>query len=657
MSTKKEADAQKPRINLRPILYFALGSAFGIFLYMKIRFGGLRISDFLFLLLIPMLSLRPVSLKRTAAVFLCLAVFAGTGALAIHCYAQNFISGKPQGVYEVTAVVSTFTVKEGCTHATLTRVSLGGDRVSGKMTVRIPREDVRAGDRVAFTGEISRSPLPDDSYGEYLFANDIRYSAEPEEAEITGRSGDPFLKLNAALYDVLHDNMERDEADVAYALLTGNSGGMDEGLLQAVRYGGIAHVFAVSGLHIGILFSAVMIVCKRLGKYRFVPACALSLCYCAVCAFTVSSVRAVIMSSALGLYRAIGRKHDFLNSISFAALLVLTFLPAQFLSAGFLLSFGACLGLALYSVPLSRAFRKFPKFLGNYLSANLSVQLFTFPVLFETFGYFSVWGTLLNFVLIPLMPVLFLGVLSCGLLALIVSPAAAFLLSFPGGMLSLLLFVFSAADFSFVLTGFSLGAGGTVWLVASVLLSEKVRFSWKPRAVLAAGLAVLFALCVFVRNAVVCGCKFTVEEYGRAVLVQTGGERVLILNGASLVSCERFLNRNYGGTLSAVVVAGEDEFAEIGIAAFLPAEEIYAREEIFTGLQETEVKFAEEFTVGELGFRFESATKLAVFYGELVAEIDLNFSAALGADLFIGADSFGCTYYLNGGNVYKLLWE
>ena len=167
----------------------------------------------------------------------------------------------------------------------------------------------------------------------------------------------------------------------------------------------------------------------------------------------------------------------------------------------------------------------------------------------------------------------------------------------------------------------------------------------------------LFALCVFVRNAVVCGCKFTVEEYGRAVLVQTGGERVLILNGASLDSCERFLNRNYGGTLSAVVVAGEDEFAEIGIAAFLPAEEIYAREEIFTGLQETEVKFAEEFTVGELGFRFESATKLAVFYGELVAEIDLNFSAALGADLFIGADSFGCTYYLNGGNVYKLLWE
>ena len=61
------------------------------------------------------------------------------------------------------------------------------------------------------------------------------------------------------------------------------------------------------------------------------------------------------------------------------------------------------------------------------------------------FGYFSVWGTLLNFVLIPLLPVLFLGVLSCGLLALIVSPAAAFLLSFPGGMLSRFVLGFLAA--------------------------------------------------------------------------------------------------------------------------------------------------------------------------------------------------------------------
>lgn len=643
----------KPRVNFRPVLYFALGLVFGIFLYTRIRFGGWKPSDLLFVALFPLLSIRPASLKRAAAIFLSLLIFAGAGVLAVHLYTQSFLSGRAAGDYEITATVNTFTVGNGYTDVTLSRISLNGERVSGKMRVRFSTEELRAGDILSFKGSVSRTPLPGDSYGEYLFANDIRYTATASEEKVIGKSGNVFLRLNTSLYNVLHAGMDKHEADVGYALLTGNSGCIDDGLLTAVRQGGIAHVFAVSGLHIGILFGAVMFVCKRLGKYKFLPAAGISILYCALCGFTVSSVRAVIMASALSLNSAFGRKSDFLNSVAFAALSVLLFLPAQFLSVGFRLSFGACLGLALFSNLLSRGLRKLPRVLKNYLSATASVQLFTFPVLYDSFGYFSVWGLLLNFIFIPLLPAVFLGLFLCSAFALIIPPAAAFFLAFPEAMLALLLYAFSVADFSLVITGFSLGAGSVVWLIASVVLSDKVRLSGKVRAIVAACMAVLFVTCVCVRNVVITGCKVTVEAAQSVLLIRTKEDAVLILgNGATLKDSREFLNRNYGGTLSAVIVTTEDVQGGVNVAAFLPAEQIYVWKDVPTGLRQTEITCAEVFSVGEMSFRYESASKLAVLIEHCVTEVDFASFSALGADLFLG--DTGGTYLLKGGSVYRI---
>ncbi|MDE7158969.1 MAG: hypothetical protein K2N74_05275, partial [Clostridiales bacterium] len=266
-----------------------------------------------------------------------------------------------------------------------------------------------------------------------------------------------------------------------------------------------------------------------------------------------------------------------------------------------------------------------------------------------------VWGTLLNFILIPLLPVVFLGLFGCTLFALIIPPAAFVFLAFPQAMLSLLLLVLSAADFSFVITGFSLGAGSAVWLIASVALSEKVRLGKAARAAIACCMAALFAVCLCVRNVVFTGCKITVSSETSAVLIRTQDEAVLVLgNGATLASSEKFLNRNFGGTLSAVIITTEDELAGINVAAFLPADLIYAYEEIPTGLRETQITFAEVFSVGEISFRYESASKLAVLTERTVTEIDFVFEPALGADLFLGRYDLGIVYFLKNGAAYRI---
>lgn len=657
---QEKVSADRAHVNLRPFLFCALGLAFGIFLYGKIRFGGFQPSDVLFVLLFCLFAIRPVSLKRTAAVFLCLILSAAVGAGAFHLRVGSYLSVREEGAYTVTGTATSVTVKSGYSVVILSDLSFDGVPAAGKCRV-VLGEDVRTGDIFLLQAKIKQAnPEGDlsDSYLQSLFVSDIRYTASASSSEAVGRSDNPFLRLNAALFRVLYDNLERDEASVAYALLTGNSGGMDEGLSGAMRAGGIAHIFAVSGLHIGILFSAAYLCFRPLGKYRVLPALLLAVGYSALCHFTVSSVRAVIMCGVLGAHNAFGRKYDFLESVSFAAILILLFLPAEWYSAGFRLSFGACLGLALFSGTLSRAFTRIriPRVIGGYLAASLSVQIFTFPVLLEAFGYFPVWGVLLNLIVVPCVPVLFLGLLLCAAFALLIPPAAPFFLLFPDGMLALFLFLFSAVDFSLVFAGFSLGAGAVVWLVACVALSQRFRLPNGARAAAAVGLAVLFTVCAVAENVVFSGCRITV--YGRnqssAALVRTREQNVLVIDGdITLAECEDFLSRNFGGELDAVVVLSENETAAINVAAFLNSQTVCARTETETGLRKTAVVFGETFETGALEFRYESDTKLTLTAEDVVVEFDFEGNAALSADLFVGGSAGGLNFYLKDGIIKR----
>ena len=651
--------ARKIRINFRPFLFAACGLIFGIMLYHRIAFGGFVPSDALFFALFLPLAL----VRRTRRTFLCalavLAVGASCGAGASHLYAQRFCGGVPAGEYVVSGTVVSVAAGNGYCTATMGSLSFDGVSVGGKLQVTLPVEWVDPAERLSFTADVARTPLPDgaDAYAQTLYASDVRYTASCSHMMSEGRSVNPFLRLNAAIHALLTEHMERDEAELCYALLTGNSRNLDGGFLEETRSAGIAHIFAVSGLHIGILYGAALVVFRFCRRYAALPAIAAAVCYSALCGFTVSSVRAVVMCAVLGLSRMTGRKYDFLSSLSLAAVVVLVAMPAQWLTAGFRLSFGACLGLALYSGSLRRALHRLPVFLSSYLSATIAVQLATFPVMVDLFGYFSLWGFLLNFLLIPLLPVLFLGLLACMVPALLIPPAAAVFLAVPEGMFSALLFVFSWCDFSFVLAGFSLGAGSAVFLSGVILLSGRVRLSKAVRAAAAAGGCVLFALCVFAQNAVVTGCKITVYDAreGTAALVRTPQSAVLIIDGdITLSACEDFLSRTYAGELDVVAVLGGEPTETAGTAAALPTACVRLREEAPTGLRETDVAFGERFCVGALQFVYEGDEKLVLLAEGLAVEFDFEHPPALGADLCIQKGDGGLNYFLKDGIIRSL---
>lgn len=652
----------KKRVNFRPLVLAAVALAFGIFLYCKCAFQQLRANDFLFCALLCYLFVCfPVDKKRTALLLGIFVGVAGLGALLTHAYAVRFASGAEEGNYTVSGTVESMRAERGYSSLTLSSLTIDGQSYGGKMYLSASAYSIEVGDIIQFECNVNRVDVKElfaDGSGPYLFTEDVRYRASASDCEIIGRTYSPFLNLNRILSQSLSRNMGGDEADIAYTLLTGNGANMDGTFTDAVQRGGIAHIFAVSGLHIGILFSAVYLLAKPLGKWRLIPAVLLAFFYSGICAFTVSSLRAVIMCSVGGALRTFGFKRDFLDLIATAALVTLLLMPAEWLSVGFQLSFGACIGLALFSVTLSSwcARIKLPAFLSNYIGANFAVQIFTFPILIEAFGFWSVWGTLLNFFIIPALPVVFLGLIGCAALSLIIPVTAPVLLVIPKSLLAVLNFLFSAVDLTAVVTGFTLGVGATVWLIACLLLSQRVNISNRSRAIIAGGLAALFALCVVVENVVFVGCKLSVYRGndGYAVLVQTPKENVLVMDGEITVDdCNNFLAHRYGGRLDAVVLLSVRN-QMLNHAVFFDSERVYARDEEETGLQGNSVIFAENFSVGEMQFYYETRDRLTLAVENCLVEFCFTKSSALKPDLFVGEGSGGLIFYAHGG-IIKLI--
>ncbi|MDE7373377.1 MAG: ComEC/Rec2 family competence protein, partial [Clostridia bacterium] len=183
----------------------------------------------------------------------------------MHLKCERFASGMGAGEYGVSGTVLSFSTEENASALVLDNISLNGLSVDGKLSVSVPTEEVRTGDIVSFTAHVTHSVLPTngDSFRENLFIKDIRYLATVSEEgiEITGR-GNALLHLNGKVYDLLHSCLAKTQADTAYALLTGNAGNMDEGFATSVRQGGVAHIFAVSGLHIGILYAGFVFLSR-----------------------------------------------------------------------------------------------------------------------------------------------------------------------------------------------------------------------------------------------------------------------------------------------------------------------------------------------------------------------------------------------------------
>lgn len=234
------------------------------------------------------------------------------------------------------------------------------------------------------------------------------------------------MKARQHLLKVLKQHIENEKSlGVAQALLTGYRNDMDKELSLQYAGTGVAHIIAISGLHLGIIQAGLLFFLsplkrKAYGKRAmYLLVIILLWVFAFVTGASASVLRAAFMFSLLLFGKVIGRKGNPYNTLCASAFFLLLIQPGLLFNVGFQLSYSAVLSIFLFHRPITnwlqtsnRIFHK----IWSVLSVTIAAQILTLPFVLYYFHQFPVYFLLANFMAIPLV---WLALNLCLLLTLI----------------------------------------------------------------------------------------------------------------------------------------------------------------------------------------------------------------------------------------------
>lgn len=268
-----------------------------------------------------------------------------------------------------------------------------------------------------------------------------------------GISSNVFKRISYYLKNLFKNNLTADCYPVAIALFTGDTSYLSKQSINVYRMAGIAHVFAVSGLHIGLFASLFSFIAEKIKAKRllkFVCVMLPVIFYCGLCGFGPSSVRAAIMVGVGLIAEIMGFKKDKLSVLAIAFWLVLLINPFYLFDKGCQLSFLAVCGIFVLQ-PILKNGAKPLKSLGDGICLSLSATLATLPILTDMSGYISVISLFANLIFVPAISLIYKVSVVFSLFAVVENllfASCKVSLFLPDALLSLLTAAVQACDFS-----------------------------------------------------------------------------------------------------------------------------------------------------------------------------------------------------------------
>ncbi len=208
--------------------------------------------------------------------------------------------------------------------------------------------------------------------------------------------------------------------DIAMGLFFGDASYLENEFKEKVREGGVLHLFAASGLHIGVFIGFFYFFAKQIWIFNYyterIFPLLIAFSYLYVLDFPVSLLRAYIFTCGLVLGSLFFRKMKAIDLILISSALILFIDPENFLTLSFNLSYSAVCGILFLKSYLDKlAFGNWKNFFTENFTISISASLGTYPVLLIYFKTFSFGSIFLNLLLVPLtsllLPLLYISLI------------------------------------------------------------------------------------------------------------------------------------------------------------------------------------------------------------------------------------------------------
>ena len=562
----------KKAFNLRiPVLSavaMVTGIAFSAFLaYFK--------SDGIFILIpaVPLLAACAffAIFKRSASkslIFLFITFCFLFGAIYAYCKYFSFCQSdiplneltEISGRVEEVGVAST-----GTRYLILSRVSAYGTPLSGKICVYLgpsAGDYCQRGYEVTFFTTVQKQPFIE--YGEisYRATRNIKYYCNVYGGMQAKYRFSLFGEIYSVIENTLYSSLDKETAAVCLAMLTGEDGGISRETLSSFRYGGVAHVFAVSGLHIGVIYGILSALFKKLRLNKFVNALfkiAIISLYAGICGFSASSVRAITLCSVASISKCVNRKYDGLNALALAAVLLLSINPFYLFQAGFVLSFGAILGINLLQSRFKKLLFFLPKKVKSAVAVSWSAQAGVLPAQITSFGYASAAGLILNVIFVPLISLIYVALFVCTVFCAVIPALSAYVLPVAVVPLQFIINIIAVCGFeNALITGTYSNWLYIPYIAIIAGVTDKLNFGafFRGALVSVSTLAIILG-CVFSSGKAGASASFAAGYSGGAVSIKTQSGNVLIVTQS--FEPRTYLNAQFYDAV--VVVGGDDELS------------------------------------------------------------------------------------------------
>ncbi len=303
-------------------------------------------------------------------------------------------------------------------------VSLDGEAIDSDILITLPSDvSLSPGDRITLTAGISKPSEVRNSklfdYKSYLADNEIYYVVYADENNIdsvityeeSGEKGFRFIinRFKEKCVSLYGDYLSSEALGIVHAITSGDDVYIDSSTYDSYRAGGIAHVLAISGLHVGfiVLFASLITsFLKKNGVLYTVINILLVWGYIVFSGMNVSAVRAGIFFSLFSIGKALKARTDTINLLFITALIMLIFRPLLLFSASFQLSFSAVLGIGLLAPSMMLFAEKhlvfLPKNIVSSLATVISASIGVLIPLAYNFNSISPLSVIANIVIVPL---------------------------------------------------------------------------------------------------------------------------------------------------------------------------------------------------------------------------------------------------------------
>ena len=415
---------------------------------------------FLSLALLCLIILFLIKEKRTRAAFVGLLIFF-TGALYYNLRAGSIAgtivkyAGKQQSV--IGMVNDSPTIESDRIRYDIKALYIIENniykKVSGRIFLSVPRDEknrrvFRYGDVVKFSGKLKlpqekRNPGGMD-YRASLLQKGISTTMFSREIKFIGPySVNPFIRaaytLRESISAFYEKNLSPDLSSLLVGIVLGLKGNISGQTLRAFSDSGTLHLLAASGMNTAIIYGVLQSIFDFFYVPRifsFLAGSAAIIFYSFMAGPSPSVSRAAAMIVILMLGRVVGRDNDALNSLGFAAVMLLLINPLNLFSVGFQLSFAATLGIILFYKTFRKLFFSFPHFIRDSLAVVICAQIMVWPIAAYYFHRISLIGFISNLFIVPLAGLVLIGGVISGLAGIIFPPLGAVLVKLTGFLLA-----------------------------------------------------------------------------------------------------------------------------------------------------------------------------------------------------------------------------